>query len=183
MKNLKNLENTGNLISYKDSSNKSLFVRGTGETNAGIIDIPYQSYISILKTQSQFFDPYTWTKLTFNSVNQDNQNEWNSNNNIFVPKVDGIYLCIVNLTFYTDVEIKSIIEFYLNGNPTGYTSYQDFYDTRGDTSVQVTHKLIDTIALSANDELSVYGYHDASPDLGTYTNNTNKGRFHVFKLG
>ena len=127
----------------------------------GIIHLPSQSSCGVKLTSDQTITTGTWTKLTFGTVQWDNQNEYDeTTNHRFTPKTAGKYLCcgIGRVEALADGKIFAVL-FEKNGTAFGGNN---MVVMGGAGAVALNVSCI--IDLSVGDYIELFIYHTHGSD-------------------
>lgn len=138
-----------------------------GVNDSGVFSVPNQSYTEVRKiTTTQAISNTTWTKVTFNSVIHNTQNEWNSTNNRFIASSAGVYNVSAFLEYAQNNNRSRAIQLYVNGVATGKTiCLMAANNTVSNIGISTP------IKLNANDYVEIYTYQNGAATLNLNPNN------------
>ena len=120
------------------------------------------------KSSSQSVSSGSWTKITFDNTEWDENSEWDTTNSKFVVPEDGYYLISTSLGI---------------SNPTaGYmydiAIYKNGGEVRGcaihsNSTTNITPQITDVLKLSKDDYIEVYLYHNTGSSVNVQSNTYN----------
>jgi len=158
---------TSSAIDAYMSGNKWLSV-----ATSGIVGLPKQSCVLVRKTTSQTLSSSSSTKITFDTVDYDNQSLWDSTYNKVTVNEDGIYLVVARLNFYNlGIDNRAWIDIRKNGVGNIRQSLW-----AGGGAAMVLEGVV-LYQLANGDFLEVYGFQDSGADK-----DVTEGDFLVIKL-
>lgn len=132
-------------------------------SDSGVFSIPNQSTINVERTTAQTIGNNTWTKVQFNSIVKDTQNEYDATNFRFISQNQGEYLVNSILTYVADRSRSRGIEIYKNGVPTGvrFIVQGNTDNTNLVTNISISY----TLSLNVNDYIEIYTWQNTGANL------------------
>jgi hypothetical protein len=165
----------GDILGYA-KLNKLIF-KLFGQTNSGILSLPFQSATQATMSATQSLSNAVWTKIAFNTVSVNTQSEYNTTLYRFTAKESGVYVVSTNLQFANHNQRTRGVWIYKNGTGTIYRKLQD---TESNEATSETYLCLTiTINLVAGDYLEIYGYQNRG---GTLNVNNLYAWFNVNKI-
>lgn len=109
-----------------------------------------------------------WTKITFNDVEWDENNEWDKNNSKFVVPQTGYYLISASLGVNnpTAGHMYTIGIWKNNGEVRGCTIHSN-------STYNITPQVVDILKLTKDDYIEIYFYHDTGQAVQIQYNTYN----------
>lgn len=149
---------------------------------SGIFDLVKQSCVLVADNSGQTITDTTWQKVTFNTVEKDNQSEWSSVDNRITVTKGGIYLvraCL--LTAEVDWSIDNLLELQLRINGSIHKELERI-EIQNTITAYVFMKGSMIVPLLAGDYIELWTMIGRGIDTTLFIN-VQHNYFQIFKLG